>query len=147
MAEPIENYALIGDCRSAALIGLSGSIDWLCMPRFDSASLLSRISRTTNGGAPAPPPPPPSKPSKAAAPPATTTAPAKKCVFPILRSWHVLTMVGLCRAAASRKLAVPQIVAGGAKKRQKKGPRRINKRATAAELDEEMDAYNAAGAV
>lgn len=43
MAEPIENYALIGDCRSAALIGLSGSIDWLCMPRFDSASLLSRI--------------------------------------------------------------------------------------------------------
>lgn len=43
MAEPLENYALVGDCRSAALIGRTGSIDWLCLPRFDSASLLARI--------------------------------------------------------------------------------------------------------
>ncbi|MBS0526774.1 MAG: glycoside hydrolase family 15 protein [Proteobacteria bacterium] len=43
MSAPIESYGMIGDCKSAALIGLDGSVDWLCWPRFDSDACFAKL--------------------------------------------------------------------------------------------------------
>ncbi len=43
MANRIEDYAMIGDCKTAALVGINGSIDWMCLPRFDSDACFSSI--------------------------------------------------------------------------------------------------------
>ncbi|MGQ9836687.1 MAG: glycoside hydrolase family 15 protein [Cyanobacteriota bacterium] len=48
--QPIENYGIIGNMQSVALVGMNGSIDWLCLPRFDSPSVFGAILDDKKGG-------------------------------------------------------------------------------------------------
>ena len=48
--EPINNYGMIGDMHSIALVSVRGSIDWLCLPRFDSPSIFAALLDDEKGG-------------------------------------------------------------------------------------------------
>ena len=47
---PLESYGLIGDCQTAALVGLDGSVDWLCWPRFDSDACFAALLGDASNG-------------------------------------------------------------------------------------------------
>ncbi len=48
--KPIESYGVIGDMQSVALVGMDGSIDWCCLPYFDSPSVFASILDDKKGG-------------------------------------------------------------------------------------------------
>src|SRR5262245_30210466 len=48
--QPIENQGIVGNMPTAALVSLDGSVDWLCLPRFDSPSVFAAILDADKGG-------------------------------------------------------------------------------------------------
>src|SRR2546422_1070791 len=48
--QPIENYGIIGNAHSAALVGMNGSIDWFCFPHLDSPSIFAALLDDNKGG-------------------------------------------------------------------------------------------------
>ena len=54
MTGRIEDYAIVGDMQSAALICTDGSVDWLCLPRFDSEACFAALLGAPDHGRPQP---------------------------------------------------------------------------------------------
>jgi len=48
--QPINSYGVIGDCRSVVLVAPDGSVDWGCLPDFDSPAIFCRLLDTEHGG-------------------------------------------------------------------------------------------------
>ena len=48
--QPIENYGIVGNAHSAALVGMNGSIDWLCFPHLDSPTVFAALLDDKIGG-------------------------------------------------------------------------------------------------
>ena len=67
-SQPVANYGLLADCNSAALVDRDGSIDWLCLPRYDSAAVFARILDPDAGPLVDPPDADRSRPSAATCP-------------------------------------------------------------------------------
>ena len=48
--QPIEDFGIVGNMRTVALVGINGTIDWFCCPKFDSPSIFCAILDEKNGG-------------------------------------------------------------------------------------------------